>query len=723
MQIGQPQIAVILPVYRNTALTHACIVQCLPNIQALSARLFLINDQSPEPGMQRMLEAITAEAPETITLMHNEHNLGFTASVNLGLSQCRSLDVVLLNSDVLVPRRWLEKLIVEAYQSEVIGTVTPLSNNSTISSLPSPYDDDNSYMLNLDVEQINESLAGHLPTVSAPTGIGFCMYIKASCLARVGHFNVEKFGHGYGEENDFCQRAIRHGFINVLTPNLYCHHVGNVSFGASAKTRMSDAALTIAQLHPSYHKDVAMWVDKNPLAISRTIRNIQISRSIGTPIVLFVIHNFGGGTVQHLEAILNQLGNKIFPVILKGKRKANDSYKLGFGWSHCKSIDTVALKTAEQVIEIMTAIRVDSIHVHHLTGISHTLVQWIQDHYQDQYLITCHDFYFINGNPTLTDQRGEYFGVNAKKSWHDINAVKPQPFAEQTWRQDAFRFLKKSKLVLFPSFSTQSLYQTAFSSLPNSRVIWHEEFLKEPTSSQHYYQPLNQISILILGAIGKEKGADFLEKLAKTAHKKHERKYIFKLIGYSYRKLRFVQEVGPYDNKDLNRMILEAGANYILFTSRCPETFSYTLSAAISSNIPIIAPNIGVFPERLQSYPHHILYELATSPEDLLSQLDEFACRPNNSEYALKLNSFYESSYLEQIKSSTSTNLNSKENALSLYKLLGAAEQVRRQPKDRSLLKKILIAIYNTKPVGQIAQFVPLQWIKQIKRFIIDRPS
>ena len=276
---------------------------------------------------------------------------------------------------------------------------------------------------------------------------------------------------------------------------------------------------------------------------------------------------------------------------------------------------------------------------------------------------------------------------------------------------------------MFPSFSTQSLYRKAFSSLPNSSVVWHEEFLEEPTSSQHYNQLLNQISILILGAIGKEKGADFLEKLAKTAHRKHRKKYIFKLIGYSYRKLRFVQAVGPYDNKDLNRMILEAGANYILFTSRCPETFSYTLSAAISSNIPIIAPNIGVFPERLQTYPHHILYELSTSPEELLSQLDQFVYRPNNTEYAVKPNSFYESSYLEQIKSSRSIELDSKETALSLYKLLGAAEQVRRQPKDRSLLKKALIAIYNTRPVGQIAQFVPLRWIKQIKRCIIDRRS
>jgi GT2 family glycosyltransferase len=33
------------------------------------------------------------------------------------------------------------------------------------------------------------------------------MYIRRTCLDEVGLFDAERFGRGYGEENDFCRRA------------------------------------------------------------------------------------------------------------------------------------------------------------------------------------------------------------------------------------------------------------------------------------------------------------------------------------------------------------------------------------------------------------------------------------------------------------------------------------------------------------------------------------
>ncbi len=43
--------------------------------------------------------------------------------------------------------------------------------------------------------------------VELPTGIGFCMAIKRTCISDIGGFNAAQFGLGYGEENDFCRRA------------------------------------------------------------------------------------------------------------------------------------------------------------------------------------------------------------------------------------------------------------------------------------------------------------------------------------------------------------------------------------------------------------------------------------------------------------------------------------------------------------------------------------
>ena len=40
------------------------------------------------------------------------------------------------------------------------------------------------------------------------------------------------FGLGYGEENDFCMRAARAGFRNVLCDDAFVVHLGGSSFGA-----------------------------------------------------------------------------------------------------------------------------------------------------------------------------------------------------------------------------------------------------------------------------------------------------------------------------------------------------------------------------------------------------------------------------------------------------------------------------------------------------------
>src|SRR3712207_8814600 len=48
------------------------------------------------------------------------------------------------------------------------------------------------------------------------TGNGFCMYIRRDCLDAVGMLDEEAFPRGYGEENDFCMRATRDGWINLV---------------------------------------------------------------------------------------------------------------------------------------------------------------------------------------------------------------------------------------------------------------------------------------------------------------------------------------------------------------------------------------------------------------------------------------------------------------------------------------------------------------------------
>ena len=57
------------------------------------------------------------------------------------------------------------------------------------------------------------------------------MYVKREVIDRVGMMDADAFPGGYGEENDFCQRAIGAGYRNVIAGNVLVRHERSVSFG------------------------------------------------------------------------------------------------------------------------------------------------------------------------------------------------------------------------------------------------------------------------------------------------------------------------------------------------------------------------------------------------------------------------------------------------------------------------------------------------------------
>ena len=61
------------------------------------------------------------------------------------------------------------------------------------------------------------------------------MYIRRAALTEVGYFDAERFGLGYGEENDFCLRATALGWHHHIACDTFVYHTGSVSFGAKAQ--------------------------------------------------------------------------------------------------------------------------------------------------------------------------------------------------------------------------------------------------------------------------------------------------------------------------------------------------------------------------------------------------------------------------------------------------------------------------------------------------------
>jgi len=252
---------VVIPVYGAADDLRRCLESVVRETDLTRHRLRIVVDGPQD----ETVEACIGEFP----VIRNERRLGFVGSVNRGMSASSS-DVVLLNSDTIVTERWLEKLIDAAYASGDTGTVTPLSNDATLCSIPRPYET-NLIPSGYDIA----SFAAHVERVSRrdypllPTGVGFCLYIRRALLDDIGLFDAASFGLGYGEENDSCMRALARGWLHVADDATFIYHAGHRSFGPSRERQLRRARIALTKRHPRYMATIAAFMKRDPLTAVR----------------------------------------------------------------------------------------------------------------------------------------------------------------------------------------------------------------------------------------------------------------------------------------------------------------------------------------------------------------------------------------------------------------------------------------------------------------------
>ncbi|MGC1816331.1 MAG: glycosyltransferase family 2 protein [Casimicrobiaceae bacterium] len=257
-------IDVIVPVYRGFAATRRCLDGLFAGAQRTPLSIVAIDDASPEPAIAAYLDELAAQG--RIELLRNASNLGFVRTANRGLALHPDRDVVLLNSDAETANDWIERLHACAYRARDIGTVTPFSNNATICSYP--YEGwtggtpGTLGLAGLDRLFASVNAGRH---ADLPTAVGFCMYIRRACVDAVGMFDAERFGRGYGEENDFCMRAAAAGWRSVIAADVFVFHEGAVSFSGERDALTAAATTALLERHPEYSRRIEAFHAADPL--------------------------------------------------------------------------------------------------------------------------------------------------------------------------------------------------------------------------------------------------------------------------------------------------------------------------------------------------------------------------------------------------------------------------------------------------------------------------
>lgn len=267
-------IDVVIPVYRGYEETRRCVESVLVARSSVQREIVVIDDASPEPAISGWLREIALA--NRITLIAHAPNRGFVVSVNEGMALHHDRDVVLLNSDTEVADGWLDRLAAHATRDATVATVTPFSTNATICSYPRTLVA-NAMPPGETTASLDRAFSSANPGRCAeiPTAVGFCMFIARRCLDRVGPFDVERYGAGYGEEVDFCMRAARAGFRHVVAADVFVRHVGEVSFGHSGAERRARAQDTVDALYPEFQRRLLTFIPTDPLRMLRRRADLE----------------------------------------------------------------------------------------------------------------------------------------------------------------------------------------------------------------------------------------------------------------------------------------------------------------------------------------------------------------------------------------------------------------------------------------------------------------
>jgi GT2 family glycosyltransferase len=259
-------VSIILPVFNAFDQLVAAVQSVIAQTDLQYHTLIVIDDASSDPRVRTYLASLSEASTLNLHVLYNETNSGFPRSVNRGIRQC-SGDVLLLNSDTVVTPRWLEKLQCAAYSRTDIASVTPFSNNATICSIPRFLDNNavpDGFTIESFADFVDQISLRTYPEI--PTAVGFCMYMTRKALDALGEFDEERFGKGYGEENDWCMRALKQGYIHILDDATYIYHQGSASFLPGVKEEIASQRYNaLSEVHPEYLPMIRRFCSTNPL--------------------------------------------------------------------------------------------------------------------------------------------------------------------------------------------------------------------------------------------------------------------------------------------------------------------------------------------------------------------------------------------------------------------------------------------------------------------------
>jgi GT2 family glycosyltransferase/glycosyltransferase involved in cell wall biosynthesis len=621
MRKNNSPISIIVPVFNALEELKDCIDSVQKNTNQ-NYRLILINDCSSDAKVAPFLDSLIGIG--NIEVYHNEVNRGFTFTVNRGIQIAGKSDVVLLNSDTCVTPNWMTNLKLAAYSQEKSATATPFSNNAGAYSAPILGKENfipDSYSLNDWARAIGQT--SKRVYAQAPTGHGFCMYIRRDCIDEIGGLDEMAFPKGYGEENDFCMRAISKGWKNIVDGSTYIYHVRSASFGAAKTELLKKGRAVIDQRYPNYTSAIRDFLKQEDMNFVRD--NILETESILRkqrinikPRALFVLATKTGGTPQTNQDLMQAIGSNFETFVLYSNAKKIDL--LYFNNGVYQEVDSKLLTESievfphrseeydEVVSQWMIEYSIELVHIRHIAWHSHGLVD-VAKLLGLPVVFSFHDFYTVCPTVKLLDGDQKYCGGRCTKSekscsydlWKGDGLPELKNSAIHDWKINNEIMLKKCDAFVTTSEYAKDVIIENYPFL-NRRVfpvVPHGRDFSSYGSPKKSIEKNEKMRVLIPGNITQAKGGKIIGELASRSQELNIEIHILGKVASNVNTKNCVLH-GEYNRDNFVDKVEKINPHVGGIFSIWPETHCHTLTELWAAGVPVIGFDIGAVGERIK---------------------------------------------------------------------------------------------------------------------------
>lgn len=597
----------IVPVHRDPDTTRRCLTALLADRALPLARIIVVDDAVADSGVRTWLRALAADG--LIHLIRNPRPIGLANSINLGIDAAEGHDVAVLRGDTVVPHGWSRRLAAQAWAHPRIATVSPFSNAAAGESARLAVSDHPAETIDAVCRTVN---AGRFAVI--PQADSGCIYIRRDALHQIGALYPSRADDTDPPMADFSRRATQAGWHHRVACDIFLCH-------ADADEHDRSASQAAARPHPAASFRFAV-----------TAAMFRVSKR---PVILMISHDLGGGVRRHIDGLIQRCRPTARVFLLEGTDR-------GAALSVPSQPDHPVLRLPsdriDDLVQVLKSANLSRVHIHHMLHIDMDVRRLIH-RLGVPFDVTVHDYFAICPQVNLLRRpEGIYCGEPGPAGCNACIADLASHGARDilAWRAGKAWQFHDAERVICPSGDVARRL-ARYGVEDNVVVVPHEQPASDAPASgappsglwplRRPTGPVTPLRVALIGVLANHKGARTVAAVAEAAAPGALDIHLIGELEPSFpapaRAL--IHTTGKYRETELDELLQATGPHVVWFPSSAPETYSYTLDAAIAAGLPIVATRLGSLPERLAGRPDTWLVDPGAPTEVWLATFDAVA--------------------------------------------------------------------------------------------------